>query len=74
MSIKSTEKIKRTDAIDALIRWEIEDLVKRTRHLSYAKYDGYDNEKLGDLMDERVADQFTNYWVVDDADYNNEKW
>ena len=68
MGIKHTERITRSEAIEWLSRKERERVLK----IIYAKYDGYTNKELEELMDKYPQSEFENYFVVDDSDKDNE--
>lgn len=67
MSIKSTDYISRPDAIKKLAYVLTQKEMTKIIHDKIFELNSLSNETLGDLMDEYIADNFTNYIVNDDG-------
>lgn len=62
MSIKTTETLTRKQAIDVIIKKELEIAEKQMRNMMAF----LTNESLEDMLEEHEESEFTNYIVVND--------
>lgn len=62
MSIQTTEKITREQAITTILKEKMEPVERAVRNL----LEELSNEDLEKVLEEVIKDEFTNYYVADD--------
>lgn len=68
MGIKSTSFINRQYAIDTLAYHNIKPIVEKLIQQEVFKLNSMSDNELEDLMDENIADEFTNYCIGNESD------